>query len=141
VAKEMKKLKDESDLEQIQLLIQTLPKENSKKLKRILENKCSTWLSVTPTNDNHFALSPDEFRDALPIRYNYSPRDLPSTCDGCGEELNLCHALNCKKGGLVTARHNEIRDLNCDFCTIAGLKQIISEPILQNQMNMMTYKD
>ena len=131
VAKEMKKLKDESDLEQIQLLIQTLPKENSKKLNRILENKCSTWLSVTPTNDNHFALSPDEFRDALSIRYNYSPRDLPATCDGCGEEFNLCHALNCKKGGLVTARHNEIRDLNCDFCTIAGLKQIISEPILQ----------
>ena len=58
----MKKLKDESDLEQIQLLIQTLPKEISKKLNRILENKCSTWLSVTPTNDNHFALSPDESR-------------------------------------------------------------------------------
>ena len=31
VAKKMKKLKDESDLEQMQLLIQTLPKENSKK--------------------------------------------------------------------------------------------------------------
>ena len=96
-----------------------------------MENKCSTWLSVTPTNDNHFALSPDEFRDALSIRYNYSPRDLPATCDGCEEEFNLCHALNCKKGGLVTARHNETRDLNCDFCTIAGLKQIIPEPILQ----------
>ena len=38
VAKEMKKLKDENDLEHIQLLIQTLPKENSKKLNRILEN-------------------------------------------------------------------------------------------------------
>jgi len=41
------------------------------------------------------------------------------------------HAVNCKKGGLVTARHNEARDLNCDLCALAGLSQIVSEPILQ----------
>ena len=43
----------------------------------------------------------------------------------------LNRALNCKKGGLVTARHNEARDLNCDLCALAGLSQIVSEPILQ----------
>ena len=45
--------------------------------------------------------------------------------------MDLIHALNCKKGGLVTARHNEARDLNCDLCTLAGLQQILSEPVLQ----------
>ena len=41
------------------------------------------------------------------------------------------NALNCKKGGLVTARLNEARDCNCDLCALAGLSQIVSEPILQ----------
>ena len=46
------------------------------------------------------------------------------------ENFDLNQALNCKKGGLVTARHNEARDLYCDLCSLAGLPQIISEPIL-----------
>ena len=94
-------------------------------------NVLATWLSILPTNDNFFALSPDEFRDAVALRYQFTPKELPSTCDGCSEDFDLCHALNCKKGGLVIARHNELRDLNCDLCSLAGLSQIISEPIVQ----------
>ena len=76
-------------------------------------------------------MSPDEFRDAMAIRYYFGPKGIPNTRDGCGEDFDLNHALNCKKGGLVTARHNEARDLNCDLCSLAGLPQILSEPILQ----------
>ena len=39
--------------------------------------------------------------------------------------------LNCKKGGLFFARHNKIRDLNCDLCGLAGLNQIVSETGIQ----------
>ena len=38
------------------------------------------------------------------------PTDLPSKWDGCGASLTLQHALDCKVGGLVIQRHNEIRD-------------------------------
>ena len=38
------------------------------------------------------------------------PTDLPSKCDDCGASLTLQHALDCKVGGLVIQRHNEIRD-------------------------------
>ena len=31
-------------------------------------------------------------------------------CDGCDTKFSISHALDCKKGGLVTARHNELRD-------------------------------
>ena len=45
------------------------------------------------------------------------PSNLPSSCDECGESkiFEINHALDCKKVGLVTARHdesrNEFRDL------------------------------
>ena len=74
-------------------------------------------------------MSPDEFRISLAIRYPIPPKGLPAICDGCGEDFSMNHALNCKKGGLVTARHNEARDLNCDLCALAGLSQIVSAPI------------
>ncbi len=40
-------------------------------------------------------------------------------CDGCGTRFDLSHALSCRKGGLVTRRHNEIRD------TIASLSSLV----------------
>ena len=76
-----------------------------------------------------FAMLADEFRDAMAIRYYFGMKSIPSTCDGCGEYFDLNHALKCKKGGLVTARHNEARDLNCDLCTLAGLAQVTSKSI------------
>ena len=78
-----------------------------------------------------FALSSHEFRDAITLRYKLIPKGLTSMCDGCSENFDLCPALNCKKGGLVSAHHNELRDMNSDFCSMAGLSHIISEPIVQ----------
>ena len=51
-----------------------------------------------------------EFRDALSVRYNKNLNASPTFCDGCQSPFTLRHALACKKGGLLTLRHNEIRD-------------------------------
>ena len=101
VTKEMKMRKDDKDFNTMTELLTMVPENKYKKLQRIVENKCSTWLSITPTQDNFFSMSPDEFRDALALRYLFTPKNLPITCDGCGEDFNLCHALNCKKGGFL----------------------------------------
>ena len=57
---------------------------------------------------------------------------MPSLCDEDGEIFDADHAFNCAKGGLVHARHNELQDLNCFLLELAGLKQILSEPIAKD---------
>ena len=48
--------------------------------------------------------------NGLAIRYLRHPADLPACCDGCGADFTLQHGMDCKKGGLVIQRHNEVRD-------------------------------
>jgi hypothetical protein len=45
--------------------------------------KTGAWLSVLPSTVNGTELSPQEFRDALFMRYGITLPDLPQTCDGC----------------------------------------------------------
>jgi hypothetical protein len=113
------------------VLIESLPALQKRSLLRKLDTKCSAWLSIIPSKENHFDLAPDEFRDALALRYGRTPVNLPEYCDADSEPFDVNHALNCPKGGLVYGRHNECRDLNCDLLQLAGLKQVISEPIIR----------
>ena len=46
------------------------------------------------------------------------------------KRVDANRALNCPGGGLVYVNHNEFRDLNCDLLELAGLKQVMSEPII-----------
>ena len=51
-----------------------------------------------------------EWCDAIFLRYSLNPPDIPTHCDGCQAKFSISHDLACKKGGLVAARHNELRD-------------------------------
>ena len=69
---------------------------------------CGQWLSVIPSHVNGTELSPLEFRDNLHLRYARSPGNIPERCDGCHAPFTIQHALDCKSGGLIIQRHNEI---------------------------------
>ena len=71
-----------------------------------------------PIAHHHFDVSATEFRDALALRYNQPLLNMPANCDGCGAATSLEHALDCKKGGLVTQRHNEVRDVIGDLASV-----------------------
>ena len=80
-------------------------------LKAIQDSKmsgASSWLGVLPLAEFGFALNKGEFRDALSLRYGRPLKGLPAMCP-CGQKYNVTHALNCKKGGFVTMRHNNLR--------------------------------
>ena len=115
------------------------------------------WLSVPPSTVNGTELSAQEFRDALLLRYARSPPDLPSHCDGCLQKFSVRHALECKTGGLVICRHNEIRDELIDlaskaFCNSAvrdepfihsgrnSAKQLVDEKISNSVLNKFSQK-
>ena len=72
--------------------------------------KTEAWLTVLPSTVNVTELGAQEWRDALFLSYGLEPPDLPKYCDGCETRFSISHTLDYKKGGLVTARHNELRD-------------------------------
>ena len=55
---------------------------------------------------------------------------MSSQCDGCGAPFSLTHALDCRKGGLVTQRHNEIRDALGDLAAMR-FKEVLREPVVR----------
>jgi hypothetical protein len=85
------------------------------------------WLSVLPSTVNGTELSAQEFRDALLLRYGPCPPDLPIQCDGCQQKFSVRHALECKRGGLVISRHNEIRDKLSDLASKAFFSSTVRD--------------
>ena len=72
--------------------------------------KTGAWITVLLSTVNGTDLGAQEWRDALFLSYGLEPPDLPMHCDGCVARFTISHALDCKKGSLVTACHNEFRD-------------------------------
>ena len=95
------------------------------------EKGASSWLTVIPLHEHGFALNKAEFRDALSIRYNKQLKGMPSICP-CGQKFDLNHATNCKRGGFVIMRHNNVRDFEANFLKTM---QNDVEPTLQEITN------
>ena len=70
---------------------------------------------MQPSTVNGTDLGGQEWRETLFLRYGLEPPDLPTHCDGCQTKFLISYALDCKKGGLNMARHNELRDRVADL--------------------------
>ena len=77
-----------------------------------------------------FNLHKRDFRDAIKLRYDWPVDDIPSTCV-CRDTFTVDHAMICKRGGFVSQRHNELRDLEADLLSIV-CSDVEIEPILQD---------
>ena len=93
------------------------------------EPGASNWLTALPLRETGFSLNKQEFRDALAIRYNISIKGLPETCS-CGSEFNCDNSMICKKGGFISLRHNDLRDITYELLSEV-CKGVENEPMLQ----------
>ena len=54
---------------------------------------------------------------------------MPSKCP-CGKKFYVTHTINCKRGGFVIMRHNNVRDLEANLLKIVH-SDVEVEPELQ----------
>jgi hypothetical protein len=87
------------------------------------------WITAHPSGASNWLLSRDQYRVGFCVRYGKTPAHLPAKCDGCGACNNLHHALTCAKGGLLVARHNDVRDVYAELAIKAlGKGRVRVEP-------------
>ena len=73
--------------------------------------KCaSSWLITIQMLRYRYNLNRQAFRDALCLRFGWTPTRLPQHCL-CGHPFSADHALSCPKGAMPSIRHNSIRDI------------------------------
>ena len=125
------------DKDKLDELLAVLPADQKRAIRRIIDNNCSLWPTLLPLLKDNFNFSATEFRDALCNRYRKPLKRSFSRCDGCQQDFDLQHALSCKKGGLVTLRHNEIRDTVGDLASIfwkdVKREPVVKEPDVENE--------
>ena len=74
-------------------------------------------------------LNKGEFRDAIKLPYGNNLSGIPQKCP-CGQQFDVTHALNCKKGGFVIIRQNNIRDFEANLLK-SVCSDVETEPQLQ----------
>ena len=120
---EIKKIKNEIKKEKQNLhstilldIRSKLPEEKIKLNDINQEPGASTWLSTLPLKEEDYVFTKQEFWDLINIRFGWPISRLPSECS-CGAKYSLQHSISCKKGGFVTIRHNNIRNLTAQLLT------------------------
>ena len=137
--KKLKQLKNEIKAkrnDKHQNLLKDIRKEMSKEKIRLndinQEIGALSWLTSLPLKEEGYALSKEEFWDLVKIRYGWFIKRLPINC-ACGSKFNIEHALVCKKGGFVTLRHNNLRDI-----TAALLKEVCHDVKVEPQLQQFS---
>ena len=117
--------------------------ESRVNVRRITRSKeCGSWLTTMPDTLNGTDLEADEFRDALRLRYGLAPTNLPQQCEGCGAKFTVEHALSCKKGGMVLARHNDLKHEWHSLCSKALTPSHVSdEPLIFSSQDVRAAGD
>ena len=90
------------------------------------EQDASNWLTTHPLIEYGSDLNKQQFWDSIGLRFGWDIKNMPTTCS-CGVKLNCQHCRSCKKGGFITMRHNDVRDLTAN--TLKGvLNDVEVEP-------------
>ena len=88
---------------------------------------------MQPSTVNGTKLGAQEWHESLFLCYDLDTLDLPTHCDSCHAKFLISHALDCKKVGLFTARHNELRYRVADLASKALTpSHVRNNPLIQS---------
>ena len=127
--KELNKQKSDKLKEKTARVDESISNAMKRNVAQAREQGTSSWLNVLPLERYGFTLNKSEFQDAIALRYNKHINNLPSYCV-CGSKYDVTHAMNCKRGGFINARHDNIRDFEASLLSQVCL-DVESEPPLQ----------
>ena len=96
------------------------------------ETGASSWLTTIPLKEEGYMFNKQSFWDLIRLRYGWSLKRLPETCE-CGTNFTTDHALSCKKGGFITLRHNIIRNI-----TATLLREVCHDVRIEPQLQPLS---
>ena len=99
-----------------------------KLLEAVTEKGASSWLNALPLKEHNFYLDKQTFWDTIHLRYGLDLARLPTKCV-CNQSYSVEHALNCKRGGFISTRHNEVRDFTAELLS-ETCSDVSVEPLL-----------
>ena len=89
---------------------------------------------VLPSKEQSFDLNEEEFCDEIALEYNRSISNLPFKYP-YGNNFDVNHAVNSKKGGSISMGHNNIRNFKANLikkvCTDVKVKPEL-QPVNNN---------
>lgn len=92
------------------------------------ETGASNWLTALPIRAKGFNLNKQEFCDAIALRYGWPMNGLPDRCV-CGMDNSTDHTMICKRGGFISIRHDEVRDLTANM-----LKEVCTDVCVEPEL-------
>jgi len=114
--------------EHAEQVVASLPSVLQRAVTVAQEPGASCLVTSLPLQRYGLALSKNEFRDAVCLRYMWPLRDLPSRCV-CGSLFSVDHSQMCHTGGFINARYDAVRDLLATYMRVA-LHDVQTEPQL-----------
>ena len=114
VISRMKTEKEESFVSQLDEVLNLVDHKLKRCIELAGEKGAGAWLTALPLESIGYTLNRQEFRDAICLRYGWKIPNTPLYC-GCKTKNSIDHTLNCKLGGYVTMRHNNLRDFEASL--------------------------
>ena len=91
--RETQKLRNDLNMQKCADLNTHLQPTQVKAVELAAESGASAWITTLPLKEYGFNLHKRAYRDALALRYGWTPQDLPTTCV-CGSPFSVEHALS-----------------------------------------------
>ena len=129
----LKKTKEDSIKEKTATVDSSLDRDTMRCLQQARQSGASNWLSSLPLTKYQLNFNKSDFRDAVALRYSKHITGLPHMCV-CGQPFNVTHAMNCKKGGFISARHDNLRNFEAKLLSQV-CNDVETEPQLQALSN------